>query len=69
MEFPGIQSAAVAVHRGSKSTTSSWNELHRFVAGQGYKNKGIYREYYIVNAPNPPEQWSTELQLSLEENS
>lgn len=35
MEFPAIQSAAVTVHRGSKSTTSSWNELRRFAARQG----------------------------------
>lgn len=68
MEFPGIPSAAVAVHRGSKSTTSSWNELRRFAAEKGYKDKGIYREYYIVNYPNPQEQWSTQLQLPLEAN-
>ena len=61
MEFPAIQSAAVMVHRGSKGTASSWNELRRFAAGQGYKDKGVYREYYIVSFPNPPEQWTTEL--------
>lgn len=51
MEFPAIQSAAVTVHRGSKSTTSSWNGLRRFAAAQGCKDTGVYREHYIVSPP------------------
>ncbi len=67
MEFSSVPLAAVGVHRGSKNTTSSWNKLRHFAAEQGYKHKEVYREYYIVNAPNPSEQWTTELQLPLQE--
>lgn len=66
-ELPGIRSAATVVHRGSKSTASSWSVLCRFASENGYKDKGIYREYYIVSAPNPADQWATELQLPLHE--
>ncbi|MDE6619685.1 MAG: M20/M25/M40 family metallo-hydrolase [Lachnospiraceae bacterium] len=66
-ELPEIRTAAAVVHRGSKSTASSWSALCRFASENGYKDKGIYRENYIVSAPNPANQWATELQLPLNE--
>lgn len=64
-ELAGINTAAITVHRGSKGTASAWSSLRRFAAEQGYKDIGVYREYYTISAPNPSEQWATELQLPL----
>lgn len=66
MEFPGTM-AAVDVHYGNGSTSSSWSNLCNFTLEKGYKNYGTYREYYIVSTPNPAEFWTTELQLPLKE--
>lgn len=64
-EFSNIESAAVTVHRGTNDTSKSWNALCKWASENGYKNCGIYREYYIVSAPNPQEFWTTELQLPI----
>lgn len=65
MEIPSEESVAVMVCRGEQDTTKSWSQLTRWASKQGYKNKGIYREYYVVNEPNPQRLWITELQFPL----
>lgn len=63
--LPAVEVASM-VHRGSPDTsTTSWNELYRWIKKQGYRAAGAYREVYIIGAPNPQHLWATELQQAI----
>ncbi|MGZ0043083.1 M20/M25/M40 family metallo-hydrolase [Paenibacillus ottowii] len=62
VELPGFESAVTTVHRGSETTDATWNKLRRWISRHGYRPQEVYREFYIVAHPNPPELWATELQ-------
>ena len=62
IDLPGFPLAVSKIHRGSKNITDTWHSLNKWVINNKYKASYIYREVYIIGAPNPEEIWVTELQ-------
>lgn len=59
--LPGIDSAAVAVHRGAVDTIDqSWHALMDWVPGNGYEMTGICREVYLTPGDRPQADWVTQ---------
>lgn len=52
-------------HYGDKYATKAWAKLQRSIKDKGEQKVGEYREVYLINAPEPPENWLTLLQLPL----
>lgn len=63
MTLPGIDSAAVAIHRGEVSgLDQSWHALMDWAAVSGYELTGICREVYLTPPDVPQQDWITHLQ-------
>lgn len=63
VELPALEMAATTLHRGTVNTTAkTWNSLRRWTSKQGCRPKEIYRELYVIGAPNPESVWVTEMQ-------
>ena len=60
--LPGIDLAAIAVHRGSVDTIDqSWHALMDWVPNNKYEMTGICREIYLTPGNRPQAEWVTQL--------
>lgn len=63
VDLPAVELAATTVYHGSMATIGdSWRALHQWIDDNCYELAGVCRELYIVSAPEPQENWVTELQ-------
>ena len=62
-ELPPVKLAVATVHLGVMATIGdTWQALNTWVVDNGYELAGVAREVYLVSAPQPQEDWVTELQ-------
>ena len=61
-ELPGVEQAAVTVHRGEVSGIGdSWMALTDWIGQNGYELAGVCREVYWTPGDRPQSEWVTDL--------
>jgi DNA-binding transcriptional MerR regulator/predicted transcriptional regulator YdeE len=61
-ELPGVDQAAVTVHRGELTTIGeSWEALVEWIHTNGYELAGVCREVYWTPGDRPQSEWVTDL--------
>lgn len=61
-ELPGVEQAAVTVHRGEMTSIGrSWSALADWVHDNGYEFAGVTREVYWTPGDRPQSEWVTDL--------
>lgn len=66
VDLPAVQMASILQRGNLTSSGKTWSALRRWaqegVQGKGLRPVEVYREVYLVGAPNPDVIWSTQLQ-------
>lgn len=66
-ELPGAGPAATMIHHGSLDEVgTSFEALARWIDANGYTSAGYVREVYLDCPVDAPEQWVTELQMTIQ---
>ncbi|GAA4158619.1 MerR family transcriptional regulator [Gryllotalpicola daejeonensis] len=61
-ELPGVEQAAVTVHRGEMTRIGeSWEALVNWIQANGYELAGVCREVYWTPGDRPQSEWVTDL--------
>ncbi|MEV4381737.1 MerR family transcriptional regulator [Streptosporangium sp. NPDC049644] len=66
VDLPEIESAATIIHRGSMEQTGpTFQTLAHWIDEHGYRGVGLAREVSIDCPPDDPDNWVTELQMTV----
>jgi effector-binding domain-containing protein len=66
LDLPEIPEAATLIHYGSMDEVgATFRALARWIEDNGYRAIGFGREVYLESWPRPPEDWVTELQVTI----
>lgn len=66
-DLPGAGPAATIIHHGPiDEVGTSFEALARWIDANGYATSGLVREVYLDSPADAPEQWVTELQVTID---